>query len=94
MMNGFENSVFLLILGVIQAVGLISAALARLSEGSGRQAASQRLFLACLALVGGCTVVSLVLGPGYWLTSGTTLSLMVLAATCDFNYAGRTETAS
>lgn len=94
MMNGFESSLFLLVLGLIQAVGLISAALARLTEGSGRQAATQRLFLGCLALVGGCTVLSLVLGPGYWLTSGATLSLMVLATTCDFNHASRTETAS
>jgi hypothetical protein len=94
MLNGLESSVLVLVLAVIQAVGLVSAALARLSEGSGRQWASQRLFLVCLGLVGGCTVVSLILGPGYWLTSGTTLSLMVLAVTCDFNHSRQAEAAS
>jgi len=62
----------------------LSAWLARLSEGSARQAACQRFFLACLLLVGLGTIASLALVPTYWVASGTTLSLMVLAATCDF----------
>ena len=37
---------------VIQALGLLSACTARLSEGSGRQTSCQRLFFVCLLLVG------------------------------------------
>jgi hypothetical protein len=36
-------------------------------------------------VVGIVVVISLGLGPGCWLTSGTTFSLMVLTVTCDFN---------
>lgn len=86
-MIGVEDSVLLVcLLGGIQLLGLTSAAVARLSEGSSRQRSGQRLFLACLGLVGAATVVSVFLGPGCWLSSGTTFSLMVLGATCDFNH--------
>jgi hypothetical protein len=85
-MIGFEDSVLLVcLLGGIQLLGLTSAAVTRLSEGSSRQKSGQRLFLACLGLMGAATVVSIFLGPGCWLSSGTTFSLMVLGATCDFN---------
>jgi hypothetical protein len=86
-MIGVEDSVVLVCsLAGIQIVGLASAAVARLSEGSSRQKSGQRLFLACLGLVGAATIVSVFMGPGCWLSSGTTFSLMVLGATCDFSY--------
>jgi hypothetical protein len=72
-----------------QAVGLGSAWLARRSEGSSLQARFQQFFLVSLLLVGVATIVAMGLGPCCWLSSGTTFSLMVLAATCDFR--GTTE---
>jgi len=71
-------------LGGLQLLGLLSAWCARLSEGSRCQTSFQRLFLACLFLVGGMTIASILIGSGCWLLLGITLSLMVLTATCDF----------
>jgi hypothetical protein len=65
-------------------LGLVSAAVARLSEGSRCQGPGQWTFLAFLALVGGVTVGAIAQGSGYWLPSGATLSVMVLGAVCDF----------
>ena len=69
----------------IQAVGLFSALLSRLGEGSGKEGRCQCFFLFCLALVGASTIVSVSfdLGPGGWMTSATTLSVMVLIALYD-----------
>ncbi|MEX0676135.1 MAG: hypothetical protein WD063_03620 [Pirellulales bacterium] len=72
-------------LGLIQIAGLLSAWLARLSEGSSRQVWCQRLFVGCLALVGLSTMVVVALGARYWVASGATLSAMILAAVWDFS---------
>jgi hypothetical protein len=77
------------LLGLIQTMGLVSAALARLSEGTPHERASQRFFLISMALVGMSTLCGFLIGPAYWLTNGTTLSAMILAATCDFSHARR-----
>jgi hypothetical protein len=84
-MTGFDTSAVYALLGAVQVLGLASAWLTRLSERSRRQAPCQCLFLACLALVAGSTIVALGLGSGCWLVCGTTFSLMVLAVTCDFS---------
>ena len=76
-------------LAALQILGLASALVARLTEGSCCQATTQQIFFACLALVGMATMFLLGMRPGYWLSSGATLSLMVLAATCDFRHARR-----
>ena len=68
-----------------QVVGLCSAAAARISLGLPCQKPAQWLFFVFLPVVGIVVVISLGLGPGCWLTSGTTFSLMVLTVTCDFN---------
>ena len=73
------------ILAVVQVLGLGSAWFARLSEGSSRQGLCQRLFFGCLVLVGVAMIPALKLGPGFWFSSGTTLSLMILAVTYDVN---------
>jgi hypothetical protein len=86
-----ETSFFVWTLGFIQIAGLASAWLARLSEGSRRQASCQWLFVACLALIGVTTMASVALGPRYWLASGITLSVMVLAAIWDFRAQARPE---
>jgi hypothetical protein len=73
------------ILASLQLVGLASALFARLSEGSSGQSAGQWLFLVSLGLVGLGTMGALSMGPGYWLSSAATLSLMIVTATCDFS---------
>src|SRR5205807_2201261 len=83
-MASVDAHVVVWILSIIQTLGLTSAWLARLSEGSRRQTWCQRFFFACLAMVGVATVVSMALSSAAWLICGTTLSLMVLAATWDF----------
>lgn len=88
-MTAHQSTIILATLLAVELLGLISAALARLSEGSAYQASGQRLFFGSLGLVGLTTMAALLLGPGYWLTSGATFSLMVLTATCDFNHTGR-----
>lgn len=75
---------FVWALVAIQILGIISAGVARLSEGSRRQTCCQRFFFALLLLVGLATVVAVTLGPACWLISSSTLSLMVLTVTCDF----------
>lgn len=80
-----ETSFWAWFLGLIPIAGLLCAWLARLSEGSCRQAWCQRLFVACLAIVGLLTMAFVALGARYWLASGATLSVMILAAVWDFS---------
>ena len=88
-MNGFETA---LILGLFlaQTAGLLSAAATRLGPGSACHVSTRWLFSILLAVVGLGMIVSLNLGPTYWLTSGTTFSTMVLTVTCDFGDSRRT----
>lgn len=86
-----ETSFLAWLLGLIQVAGLASAWLARLSEGSSRQASCHRLFVGCLALVGAMTMAFVALGERYWLATGATLSVMVLAAIWDFRPHARPE---
>ena len=83
-MEGTHAALVWWLIGSVQLVGLSSAWLTRMAEGSVRQTASQLFFLVCLALVGITTVVTVQLGIGGWFFSGTTLAVMVLAATYDF----------
>lgn len=76
-------------LAVILVVGLVSAAAARISEGSCFQTWCQRLFVLCLAIVGAMTFVSLGIGRDCCLMSGATLSVMAVTAVWDVS-AGRT----
>ncbi len=86
-----ESSLFAWALGILQIAGLASAWLARLTEGSPRQASCQRIFLGCLGLIGLATMLSVTLGPRYWVTTCTTLALMVLGAIWDFRAEPRVE---
>jgi hypothetical protein len=89
-MHYLEGALAVYLLGAVQILGLVSAAMTRLSEGSGWQPATQNLFFVCLALVGTQTMLAPALGlVGYWLPSAATLSVMVIAATCDFSRAQR-----
>ena len=69
----------------VQVLGLGSAWLTRRSEGSPLQSAIQAFFFVALLLVGIATIVAIGLGPACWLASGTTLSLMVVGAVCEFD---------
>lgn len=86
-----ETSFLTWLLGLLQIAGLLSAWLARLSEGSSRQAWCQCLFVGCLALVGLSTMVFVALGARYWLGPGATLSVMILTAVWDFRAHARAE---
>ena len=87
-MHYLDGDLAVYVLGAVQVLGLLSAAIARLGEGSDWQPATQHLFIVCLALVGMESVLALALGMvGYWLPSAATLSVMVFAATCDFRRA-------
>ena len=71
------------ILAAMQLTGLTSTLLARLSEGHRHQSICQTFFLANLTLVGGATIMALVLGCNFWLFSGTTVSIMAVGATLE-----------
>jgi hypothetical protein len=83
-MQSFDPVTMVYGLAVIQVIGLASACLARMGEGSIRQTSCQRLFLGCLALVGVSTMLAMHVGPGACIVSGATLAAMVLTATWDF----------
>jgi hypothetical protein len=82
-MNDLQASWTIWLVALIQLAGLGSVWFARASEGLTHQKLSQWLFVACLALVGGTTMLVVSLGPGVWLTSGGILSVMVVAAIFD-----------
>lgn len=83
-MNGFDSSTALWLLVVAQFLGVLSAWVARLSEGSCCQAVSQYVFFGVLPLMGVTTAAAMAIGPGCWLTCSATLAIMVLTVTCDF----------
>jgi hypothetical protein len=72
-------------LGGIQAVGLLSAWLARFTEGSRHQHWYQRLFFFCLLALGVATLAALLSSPAACVMAGATLAVMVLVATWDFS---------
>lgn len=70
---------------VMQVLGVFSVVFARLCERSQAQNCCQRLFFVSAILLGAGTLFALALGSGWWISSGTTLSLMGLGATLDFS---------
>jgi hypothetical protein len=68
----------------VQAMGIASAGLARLSVGSSRQALFQWMFILLLGFVAAATGVAAVSGPHNWLMSGATLAVMIMMVVCDF----------
>ena len=85
MFHGASAATYVLV--GLQVGGLLSAALARFSEGSLHQVICQRAFFACLAVVGIATLASPALGTGTFMASGATLGMMVLFATWDLGKA-------
>lgn len=82
-MDELYPSIILWTLIGVQMLGLFSALLSRLGEGSSGEGLCQCFFIFCLALMGTTTIASMSLGPGAWLTCGVTLSIMVLIALFD-----------
>ena len=83
-MNGFDSPTVLWLMVAAQFLGVSSAWLARLSEGSSCQAVCQYVFFGVLPLMGVVTAAALAVGPGCWMACSTTLAVMVLTVTCDF----------
>jgi hypothetical protein len=79
-----DGSTFVWALAIVQIVGLVSAPLARLSEGSRGQVPCHWLFLGCLAAIGLATMLAVHLGPRSLLFCCLTMSIMVLVAVWDF----------
>jgi hypothetical protein len=86
-----ESTSFAWTLGFVQIAGLVSAWLARVSEGSRGQASCHRLFFACLGVIGLASLASVALGPRYLLVCSLTLSVMVLVAVWDVRPEARTR---
>jgi hypothetical protein len=82
-MTGLPSTYVVWGMAAVQILGLLSALVARLSAGSRRQALCQRLFMACLVLVGLAAVAVPQAGSGCWMVASATLPLMVLMATYD-----------
>jgi hypothetical protein len=72
-------------LAAVHLLGIGSAWLARVSEGTNRQLTLQLLFLLLLILVALGTWPALMIGRGQCLASGTTLAIMVLMVVWDFS---------
>lgn len=72
---------------LIQLVGILSMAAARLPVGRWAKYCWQSLFFVCLLAVGAATMVAVGFGSGNWLSSGTTLSLMAVGSVVDFGRA-------
>jgi hypothetical protein len=91
MVGGAGSSSVFWALAIIQVVGLVSAWAARLSERSPRRRLPQGFFLICLLVVGVATAAAMAVGPGMWMSSGVTLSTMILTVTCDFSRGERLQ---
>lgn len=82
-MPNFDPVWMLWCFATVQFLALASACLARMSEGSLREARYQRLCLGCLAMAGLATMASLVVGPTTCVFSGAALAVTILTATWD-----------
>ena len=84
MMDHFDSTAMFWCFGAVQALGLITAWLSRVSEGSLLQPWFQRLFVLSLLATGVATIIAPGIGGVYWLISSATLGTMVVMAVCDF----------
>ncbi len=71
------------ILVAVEATGLASASLVRLSAGCRSHQSCQWLFFACLSLVGFASIVAMGISPLCWLLSAVTLAMMIVGAVWD-----------
>jgi len=71
-------------LGLVQVLGIVAAAAARLAEGTRYERGGHWLCLLSLVIVGGVCGWSLQFGPGLSAACAVTLTLMTLIAVIDF----------
>ena len=71
-------------LGLVQVLGIVAAAAARLAEGTRYERGGHWLCLLSLVVVGGLCGWSLQFGPGASAACAVTLTLMTLIAIVDF----------
>jgi len=71
-------------LGIMQILGIVAAASARLAEGTRYERGGQWLCLLSLIVMGGLCGWSLQLGPGVSAACAVTLTIMTLIAIMDF----------
>lgn len=67
----------------VQMLGLMSVALARLTQGSRAERLTQRLFYFFLVSVAATTMLAAGLGSGWWPMCGMTFGVMIVGATLD-----------
>ena len=84
MLFAIAVSPLLCTLGLVQVLGIMAAAAARLTEGTRYERGGQWLCLASLVVVGGLCGWSLQFGPGSSAACAVTLTLMTLIAIIDF----------
>jgi cation transport ATPase len=84
-MSGGVDFNQLCVISSVQVCGLVSAALARITEGRRWQEVFQRMFIALLVIMAFTTVLNVWNAPQQWMRSATTLALMVVTVTCDFS---------
>ena len=84
MLFAIAVSPLLCTLGLVQLLGIMAAAAARLTEGTRYERGGQWLCLVSLVVVGGLCGWSLQFGPGSSAACAVTLTLMTLIAIIDF----------
>ena len=84
MLFAIALSPLLCTLGLVQLLGIMAAAAARLTEGTRYERGGQWLCLVSLVVVGGLCGWSLQFGPGSSAACAVTLTLMTLIAIIDF----------
>jgi hypothetical protein len=84
MLFALALSPLLCTLGLVQVLGIMAAAAARLAEGTRYERGGQWLCLLSLVVVGGLCGWSLQFGPGSSAACAVTLTLMTLIAIIDF----------
>ncbi|MGD9127643.1 MAG: hypothetical protein PVH19_09720 [Planctomycetia bacterium] len=78
MIPSHSISAVLWTVSAIQAIGILSVLLARLTEGSCMQNVCRALFIISLTLVGTTAIVTMLITPELWLISGITFSGMII----------------
>src|SRR6478672_5830732 len=75
------------LLASLHVVGLISVLLTRLPQSHRVHALCHHGFLACLFLVAGATLFTILAQSHWWVWSGTTFSIMAVGATAEWGRA-------
>jgi hypothetical protein len=75
------------LLAPLHIIGLLSVLLTRLPWSSRVHALCHHGFLACLFIVAGATMLTILVQSHWWVWSGTTFSIMAVGATAEWGRA-------